>query len=169
MLKNNCRLTRSRVSFVLQREEGLKLVKLFEIYGLSFSEIASTGEPREFDRETKWIGPVTKGTFIFQNGFYFNYLCIFITGNKCRYWIWETEGSEGSHPSTGIRAVSDLWISMNTWRVEHILSDLYGSSSNHLDLRFSISMDSTSLVFRIILDTVSQTSLAVCPGLVCIL
>ena len=35
------------------------------------------------------------------------------------------------------------------WRVEHILSDLYGSSSNHLDSRFSISMDSTTYESRL--------------------
>ena len=33
--------------------------------------------------------------------------------------------------------------------MEHILSDLYGSSSNHLDLRFSISVDSTTYESRL--------------------
>ena len=54
------------------------------------------------------------------------------------------------------------------WRVEHILRDQHSSSSNHLDLRISISIDSR-LVFGAILGLVSQTSLAMGPGWVCIL
>ena len=59
-----------------------------------------------------WTG--YKGNIHLSEWFLFNYQCILITGNKCRYWIWETEGSGGSHPSAWIRPVTDLWISMKS-------------------------------------------------------
>ena len=83
--------------------------------------------------------------------FLFNHLRIFITGNKCRYWIWETEGSEGSHPSPGIRPVTDLWISMKSgaypeWSLRFLIQSSWFKILNLYGFN--------DIEIRVILDTV---------------